>query len=86
MVEIRDFVVWAKHIHGNPEIRKAVESLDPGELIELRVNSFRGMWGKMENGKDGRPTPGIKPIGKAREQWHSLYADNHGDLVSIAAA
>ncbi len=84
MVEIRDSVLWAKHIHGGPRIQETIESLDAGGLIELRVDGFRGMWEKMVDGKDGRPTPGIKPIGKARKHWHSLYADNRGDIVSIA--
>lgn len=86
MVEVRDFVIWVKHIHGNSKVRESLDKLDAGELIELRVDDCRGIWEKMNEGKDGRPTPGIKPIGRAREKWHTLYADNRGDVVSITVA
>ena len=84
-VEIRDFALWPKHIHGNDELRDRILSLDAGTLIELEVDGFRGMWKKMDDGKDGRPTPGIKALGKAREHWHGLQ-DRRGELVRIAEA
>jgi hypothetical protein len=55
------------------------------DLIELEVKGFRGMWKKMDDGKDGRSTPGIKALGKAKEHWHSLQ-DQRGELVSIREA
>lgn len=84
-VEVRDYALWPKHIHGNEELKDKLLALPAGELVELEVQGFRGMWKKMDDGKDGRPTPGIKALGKAREHWHSLQ-DKRGELVSISEA
>lgn len=81
-LEIRDHVVWIKHIHQNEGLQKALIGLAAGQLVELKVDGIRGMWKKMDDGKDGRQTPGIKPIGKARVRWHALQ-DRRGDLVPI---
>ena len=82
LVEIRDHALWIKHIHQNEALRQELLQLAAGELIELQVDGFRGMWKKMDDGRDGRPTPGIKAIGKAREHWHGLQ-DRRGALVPI---
>jgi hypothetical protein len=81
-VEIRDHAVWIKHIHGNESLSTMLTTLSAGDLIELRVDGFRGMWKKMEDGGDGRPTAGIKGLGTAKDHWHGLQ-EKRGDLVSI---
>ena len=82
LVEVRDHALWIKHIHKNEALKSTLVNLAAGDLVELRVNGFQGVWKKMEDGKDGRPTPGIKGLGKARDHWHGLQ-ENRGDLVSI---
>lgn len=84
-VEIRDHALWLKHIHGNDELKTTLEKLDAGELVELEIDDFRGMWKKMDDGKDGRHTQGIKALGKGRDHWHGLQS-RRGDLVSIKDA
>ncbi len=85
LVEIRDYALWGKHIYGNEELKNELLEMKAGELIELEIDGFKGMWLKMSDGKDGRPTPGIKGIGEARKHWHSLQ-DKRGKLVSIKKA
>lgn len=85
VIEIRDYALWPKHIHGNDELKEKIIAMKEGELIELEVEGFRGMWKKMDDGKDGRPTPGIKALGKAKDHWHALQ-DQRGELVSIKEA
>ncbi len=85
VVEIRDYALWPKHIHGNDELKDRLIKMSAGELIELEVDGVRGMWKKMDDGKDGRPTPGVKGIGKARDHWHELQ-DKRGELASIKLA
>ncbi len=82
IVEIRDHSLWPKHIHGNDPLKHRLLNLEEGGLVELEVDGFRGMWKKMDKGKDGRSVSGIKALGKARENWHALQ-DRRGDLVSI---
>lgn len=82
LVEIRDHALWIKHIHQDEALKKVLTNLPASGLVELRIDGYRGMWRKMEDGIDGRPTAGIKGIGTARDHWHGLQ-DKRGDLVSI---
>jgi len=82
LVEIKDHALWIKHIHGNDALKAMLTDLPAGNLIELRVDGYRGMWKKMDDGSDGRPTSGIKGLGTARDHWHNLQ-EKRGDLVSI---
>lgn len=82
-VEIRDHALWAKHIHGDEGLRRTIEGLAAGELVELTVDGFSGTWRKMDDGKDGRPTPGIRALLSAKKHWHGLQA-HRGELVEIS--
>lgn len=87
LVEVRDYQIWAKHIHGNERLKERVLALKAGDLIELEVDGFRGVWKKMDDNRTtGEATPGIRPFGKARDAWHDLCRMRRGDLVSIAEA
>ena len=82
IVEIRDHALWIKHIHGNETLKEKLLGLQAGELIQLEVDGQVGTWKKMDDGKDGRPSFGIKALAKAREHWHSLQV-SRGEMVSI---
>ena len=84
-VEIRDHALWAKHIFDNEPLKSKIVALKAGDFIELEVNGYRGMWQKMDDGSDGRPTLGIKALGSARERWHDLQS-KRGTQVSIKIA
>ncbi len=87
MVEIRDYQVWAKHIHGDEALKRRILDMWPGELIELEIGGLSGCWKKMEaNRSTGEPTSGIKPLGKTRRYWHHLCEKRNGDLVPISEA
>jgi len=80
---VSDYVIWAKHIHDDPELVQRVLAKWAGETIQLEVDGVRGVWRKMDDGADGRPTPGIRPIGAAQEVWRYLYKRRRGDVVSL---
>ena len=82
LVEVRDHALWTKHIHGNDPLKAEITELSAGCRIELEIDGFRGTWEKMADGADGRPTPGIKPLGPAQKRWHELQA-RRGALVTI---
>lgn len=81
---VSDVVIWAKHLGGAP--RERVLALRPGELLTLRVNGVPGPWRKMDDGRDGRPTPGIRPMGPAAELWRKLYRERRGEVVAVEIA
>ena len=78
---VSDFVIWAKHLAGAP--RERVLALRPGELLTLRIDGVPGSWRKMEDGKDGRPTLGVRPIGSAAQFWRRLYRERRGETVAV---
>ena len=84
MVEVRDFVIWAKHIHGDDELQNKILALPAGQLVQLEVNGLAGHWKKMDDNRTtGEATPGIKPIGRTLDSWKKIYQFKRGDLVSI---
>lgn len=85
-VEVRDSVLWTKHIRGDDALTATLDALSERSPIDLEVDGVRGTWQKMDSGRDGRPTPGIKPLGSARLHWHDLFRDKRGSAVTVALA
>ena len=86
LTTISDFVIWAKHIQGDPHLSQRVLALHPGEVIQLAVDGVAGTWCKMDDGRDGRPTRGLRPLGRTQAFWRELYAKRRGDVVSLELA
>jgi hypothetical protein len=80
---ISDYVIWTKHIHGDATLTDRLVRLSAGETIGLRVDGVAGTWRKMDDGKDGRPTPGLRPLGRTRTFWSALFKSRRGDSVSL---
>jgi hypothetical protein len=83
---VSDYVIWTKHIHGDPELVARIHALWAGQTIELEVDGTKGTWRKMDDGVDGRPTPGIRPIGAAQAVWRALYKTQRGETVTLREA
>ena len=81
-VEISDDAIWAKQIEGGKALKDKILSLAPGEVIELEVDGIVGSWEKMRNGRDGRATMGLKPIGPMKEIWKRLQS-RRGEVVEV---
>ena len=86
VVEARDYVLWAKHVHGNASLRDELLALQAGAVINLMVDGVPGTWVKMDDAKTGDPTPGLKALGNAREHWHRLFRERRGAVVEIRKA
>jgi len=82
--KISDYVIWAKHLDG--EARDRILALKAGEVLRLSVDGVPGSWRKMDDGRDGRPTPGLRPEGRTAEFWRELYKARRGDVVSVELA
>ena len=80
---VSDFVIWAKHIYGDHGVAAAILKLDAGDAIQMSVEGVSGPWCRMQNGKDGRPTLGIRPLGSMRTFWKKLYESRRGQLVDV---
>jgi hypothetical protein len=80
---VSDHVIWAKHIHDDADLVERIRSLWAGQTIRLEVDGVSGTWRRMDDGKDGRATMGVRPIGAAQEVWSGLYKQRRGEVVSV---
>jgi hypothetical protein len=83
-INARDDVIWAKHVKGSPEMVQFFNGMVQGELVALNIDGIEGYWRKMNNGKDGRPTYGLRPDGDTKAFWQSIYHSQKGEMVPIA--
>ena len=81
---VSDYVIWTKHLHDDPVFAARVSAMRAGETIELDVDGVGGTWRKMDDGKDGRATPGLRPIGTAQDAWSDLFKHRRGQVVRLA--
>jgi hypothetical protein len=81
-VEIRDDTIWANHIEGGKVLKDRIESLGPGEVIELEVDGIVGSWEKTRVGRDGRRQQSIKPIGNMKTIW-KRFQSRRREVVEI---
>ena len=58
VIEVRDFVVWARHIHGDPQLRDEILALEAGAMVNLKIAGEAGLWVKMEDGAQGAADAG----------------------------
>jgi hypothetical protein len=69
VVHIRDDAIWLKHIEGDVKLQELIRQLAAGETLELEVGGVRGKWQRMRDGRDGRPTYGIRPLWAMKLVW-----------------
>ena len=72
LIEIRDNVIWARHLERDPSLHDEIVALGENETVRLRVDGIVGTWAKMRSGADGRPTLGIRPVGAMASVWARL--------------
>ncbi len=71
---IRDDALWARHIEGDPELAQRIRALPENDAIVLRVEGRTIRFRKMRDGRDGRPTDGLKPDPHFLTIWRGLQA------------
>jgi hypothetical protein len=86
-VQISDYAIWVKHVHGDDSLKERLSSLKPNDTIALQVDGLRGVWRKMSaNRTTGQDTPGLSPLGGMQKSWGTLFRERKGDIVDIALA
>jgi hypothetical protein len=81
LLEIRDSVLWLRHLDG--VLRAPLEKLPQHTPVVLEIDGTRIEFAKMANGADGRPTHGLKPVGLSREHWKRFWPARAGEVVSV---
>lgn len=81
-IKINDDAIWIKHIEGSEQLRQRISALRAGETLDLEVDGIVGKWERMRDGKDGRPTYGIKPVSHMKEVWARMRQQS-GRIVEV---
>lgn len=71
-VTIRDDAIWIGHIEGGANLQERLRGLRAGDVVALEVDGVVGTWERMRDGRDGRPTLGIKPISSTKAVWAEM--------------
>lgn len=69
-----DDAIWFRHVRADPDALNVLHQLPAGTSIQLEIEGVRGQWQRMAMGKDGRPTLGLKPVGRTQAFWKQMKA------------
>jgi hypothetical protein len=83
-VEVSDVAIWFKHVHAKALLAR-LDAMSPEDEIILAVDSVVGRWRRMKTGKNGQPTPAIRPVGAMKDVWMGWYRSRKGERVDIQA-
>ena len=82
-VKVSDHVIWLTRIQGGSALRDRLTALEPQARVLLRVDGARMAFRRMQDGRDGRPTLGLRPDADFVQQWNALYETKRGEMVSL---
>lgn len=71
-VSVRDDAIWIGHIEGGQALQDRLRNLRAGDVLDLEVDGIVGTWERMRDGRDGRPTLGIKPTSHMKQVWAEM--------------
>ena len=67
-----DDAIWLRHVNADPDTVALLRQLKAGARLKIEIEGVRGDWVRMADGKDGRPTLGLKPVGETLDFWKSM--------------
>ncbi len=67
-----DDAIWLKNVNADANALALLRQVPAGTTLKLEVEGVTGDWVRMADGKDGRPTLGLRPVGKTLEFWKSM--------------
>jgi len=79
---LRDEVLRARHIEGDPELARAIRSLSPDEPIVLRIEGQPMRFRKVRDGATGQPTDAISPDDPEAATWRHLQT-RRGATITV---
>lgn len=77
-----DNAIWLKNVNADPDTLALLRQLKSGTRLKLEIEGRRGDWERMADGKDGRPTFGLKPVGRTLELWN-IMAERRGEYLEF---
>jgi hypothetical protein len=82
-VKVNDDAIWLKNVESDRALADRIKAMRPGDVLDLEVDGIVGRWERMRDGRDGRPTLGIKPIAGMRQVWARLRHQRRNAVVAV---
>jgi hypothetical protein len=82
LLPIQDSVIWLRHL-DDASLRERLLLLPADTPVALEVDGIRLEFSRMADGADGRPTPGLKPIGSSKQHWKRFWPARKGEIVTV---
>lgn len=77
-----DDAIWLSKVNADPDALALLKQLRAGTRLKIEIEGVRGEWERMADGKDGRPTYGLKPVGETTRFWKTMK-DRRGEYLSF---
>jgi hypothetical protein len=74
--------IWLKHISADPKTMAMLQQIPAGSKLNLEIEGVMGEWARTNNGRDGRPTYALKPVGKTIAYWKTMKA-RRGEYLEL---
>ena len=75
-----DNAIWLKNVNADANTMALLRQMKAGTKLNIEIEGVRGEWERMADGKDGRPTFGLKPVGKTLAFWNTMTARRGEEL------
>ena len=86
-VEVRDRMIWTKHVHDDEGLRTRLEKTAAEQTVRLTVNGVAGTWRKVKDDPTRGPVGAFNPLDEASKRlWSDLFERRRGELVPLAWA
>lgn len=77
-----DDAIWLKNVNADANALALLRQIPAGTSLKLEIEGVVGNWERMANGKDGRPTLGLKPVGETLKFWKSMKS-RRGEYLEL---
>jgi hypothetical protein len=67
-----DDAIWLKNVNADANALALLRQVPAGTALKLEIEGVTGDWMRMADGKDGRPTLGLKPVGETLAFWKTM--------------
>ena len=80
---VNDDAIWLKSIDADANLIALLGQLEQGTPVYLEIEGGQLRFEKMRDGRDGRPTPGLKPVGESRDVWKRFRDTRRGERLAF---
>lgn len=79
---LRDDVLRARHVDGDPDLARVIRALPPDQLLVLRIEGRPLRFRKIVDTASGDANDGVRPEPADAGTWHDLQS-RRGSMITV---